>query len=99
MKKEEILNKLKEIKPIYEKEGLEILGIFGSYAKDTQTEYSDIDIAYKLDYKKFSEKYFGGFSKLVRIDSIKDELKMLLKKDIDLVPDTNKKVIEGIVYV
>ena len=57
MKKEEILNKLKEIKPIYEKEGLEILGIFGSYAKDTQTEYSDIDIAYKLNYKKFSEKY------------------------------------------
>ncbi len=99
MKKEEILNKLKEIKPIYEKEGLEILGIFGSYAKDTQTEYSDIDIAYKLNYKKFSEKYFGGFSKLVRIDSIKDELKMLLKKDIDLVPDNNKKVIEGIIYV
>ena len=99
MKKEEILNKLKEIKPIYEKEGLEILGIFGSYAKDTQTEYSDIDIAYKLDYKKFSEKIFGGFSKLVRIDSIKDELKMLLKKDIDLVPDNNKKVIEGIIYV
>ena len=99
MKKEEILNKLKEIKPIYEKEGLEILGIFGSYAKDTQTEYSDIDIAYKLDYKKFSEKYFGGFSKLVRIDSIKDELKMLLKKDIDLVPDNNKRVIEGIIYV
>ena len=99
MKKEEILIKLKEIKPIYEKEGLEILGIFGSYAKDTQTEYSDIDIAYKLDYKKFSEKNFGGFSKLVRIDSIKDELKMLLKKDIDLVPDNNKKVIEGIIYV
>ena len=99
MKKEEILNKLKEIKPIYEKEGLEILGIFGSYAKDTQTEYSDIDIAYKLNYKKFSEKYFGGFSKLVRIDSIKDELKMLLKKDIDLVPDNNKRVIEGIIYV
>ena len=99
MNKEKILNKLKEIKPIYEKKSLEILGIFDSYAKDTQTEYSDIDIAYKLDYKKFSEKYFGGFSKLVRIDSIKDELKMLLKKDIDLVPDNNKKVIEGIIYV
>ena len=39
MKKEEILNKLKEIKPLYEKEGLEILGVFGSYAKDTQNEF------------------------------------------------------------
>ncbi len=48
MKKEEILNKLKEIKPLYEKEGLEILGVFGSYAKDTQNEFSDIDIAYRL---------------------------------------------------
>ena len=64
MKKEEILNKLKEIKPLYEKEGLEILGLFGSYAKDTQNEFSDIDIAYRLDYNKFSQKYVDGFSKL-----------------------------------
>ena len=49
MKKEEILNKLKELKPIYQKEGLEIVGLFGSYAKDNETEYSDIDIAYKLN--------------------------------------------------
>lgn len=55
MKKEDILNKLKELKPIYQNEGLEILGVFGSYAKDTNTEYSDIDIAYKLDYGKFSK--------------------------------------------
>ena len=55
MNKNEILNKLKELKPIYQNEGLEILGVFGSYAKDTNTEYSDIDIAYKLDYGKFSK--------------------------------------------
>lgn len=69
--------------------------ILGSYGEDTQTEYSDIDI----DYKKFSGKYFGDFSKLVRIDSIKDELKMQLKKDIDLVPDTNKFLKKDIIYV
>ena len=71
MKKEEILNKLKEIKPLYEKEGLEILGVFGSYAKDTQDEFSDIDIAYRLDYNKFSQKYVDGFSKLLRIEEMK----------------------------
>ena len=71
MKKEEILHKLKEIKPLYEKEGLEILGLFGSYAKDTQNEFSDIDIAYRLDYNKFSQKYVDGFSKLLRIEEMK----------------------------
>ena len=99
MKKEEILNKLKELKPIYQQEGLEIVGLFGSYAKDTQTEYSDIDIAYKLNYEEFSKRYIGGFSKLLRIDSIKDELKSILKKDIDFIPDTNKKIIKDIIYV
>ena len=99
MKKEEILNKLKELKPIYQKEGLEIVGLFGSYAKDNETEYSDIDIAYKLNYEEFSKKYVGGFSKLLRIDSIKDELKTIFKKEIDFVPDTNKKILKDIIYV
>ena len=99
MQKEEILNKLKELKPKYQKEGLEILGVFGSYANDTQTKYSDIDIAYKLDYDRFSKNYLGGFAKLIRIDSIKDELKSIFKKEIDFVPDTNKKVIQDLIYV
>ena len=47
--KNEILSKLKELKPTYAQEGLILLGLFGSYAKDTQTKYSDIDVAYKLD--------------------------------------------------
>lgn len=54
MKQSEILSKLKELKPTYEKEGLILLGLFGSYAQDTQTKFSDIDLAYKLDYDKFS---------------------------------------------
>ena len=99
MKKEEILNKLKELKPIYQQEGLEIVGLFGSYAKDNETEYSDIGIAYKLNYEEFSKKYVGGFSKLVRIDSIKDELKSIFKKEIDFVPDSNKKILKDIIYV
>ncbi len=37
-----MLSKLKEIKPTYEKEGLILLELFGSYAKDTQMKYSDI---------------------------------------------------------
>lgn len=97
--KSEILSTLKELKPTYEKEGLILLGLFGSYAKDTQTRFSDIDIAYKLDYDKFSLKYKDGFSKLLRIDGIKSELQALFKTPIDLVPDTNKSILNGLINV
>jgi len=97
--KNEILNQLKKLKPIYEKEGLTLLGLFGSYAKDTQTKYSDIDIAYKLDYDKFSLNYTGGFAKLLRIDDIKKELQDIFKKPIDFVPDSNKDILKGLIYV
>jgi predicted nucleotidyltransferase len=95
----EILNQLQKLKPIYEKEGLILLGLFGSYAKNTQTKYSDIDIAYKLDYDKFSQKYIGGFSKLLRIDDIKKELQDIFKKPIDFVPNSNKDIMKDLIYV
>ena len=97
--KTEILSKLKELKPTYEKEGLILLGLFGSYAKDTQTKFSDIDVAYKLDYAKFSLKYKDGFSKLLRIDDIKKELQLIFKTPIDLVPDNNKSILSDLINV
>jgi len=97
--KSEILLTLKKLKPLYEKEGLILLGLFGSYAKDTQTKYSDIDIAYKLDYDKFSQKYVGGFSKLLRIDAVKKELQDIFKKPIDFIPNNNKTIMKDLIYV
>ena len=97
--KNEILKKLKELKPTYEQEGLIFLGLFGSYAKDTQTEFSDIDVAYKLDHDKFSQKYKDGFSKLLRIDDIKKELQSVFKAKIDLVPDNNKTLLKDMISV
>jgi len=49
----EIINKLKELKPILkEKYGIEEFAVFGSVAKGTDTESSDIDIAVlKLNLK------------------------------------------------
>lgn len=99
MNKNEILSKLKELKPTYEKEGLILLGLFGSYAKDTQTKFSDIDIAYKMDYDKFSLNYKGGFAKLLRIDDIKKELQSIFKTPIDLIPDTNKSILKDLIHV
>jgi len=98
--KEYILNILKEVKPKYQKEGIDILGLFGSYAKDTADEFSDIDIAYKLDYEKMSEQQDKNvFRVLFRIDEIRKELQKKLKRRIDFVSDKNKKILKGIIYV
>jgi len=97
--KNSILTTLKELKPTYEQEGLILLGLFGSYAKGTETKFSDIDIAYRLDYDKFSQNYKDGFSKLLRIEDVKKELQALFKTPIDLVPDTNKSILKGLIDV
>jgi hypothetical protein len=97
--KRDILRQLKKLKPKYEKEGLILLGLFGSYANETQNSFSDIDIAYKIDYETFSKKYKDGFSKLLRLEDIKKELQQNLKTKVDFVPDNNKAIFEGIIYV
>ena len=58
----------------YKSEGFEMVGVFGSYARGTADKYSDIDIAYNLDYETFNQKFRGGFAKLLRIEEIKQEL-------------------------
>ena len=93
----EIILKLKEIKPIYEKEGMKLIGIFGSFAKNSATE--NIDILYELDTKKFYEKN-EGFKSFLRIKEIKEELKNIFKRDIDLcaksgLSNTGEKYILG----
>ena len=97
MQKNEILSTLNRLKPQYEKEGVIFLGLFGSYARNQQTKFSDIDIAYRLDYETFSKKYRDGFSKLLRLDDIKKELQLIFKTPIDLVPDTNKSILKDMI--
>lgn len=99
MTKIEILKTLQSLKSKYEQEGLSLIGLFGSYAKETYTKHSDIDIAYRIDYNKFSKKYKDGFSKILRIDSIKEELESKFHTKVDLVPDTNKKIFTGMINI
>jgi len=97
--KDEILAKLKELKPKYQNDGLIILGLFGSFANDTATKFSDIDIAYHIEHNLFSKKYTDGFSKLLKIEEIKEELQNIFQTKVDFVPDINKTVIEDLIYV
>lgn len=104
MTKEYILDKIKELKPFYEKEGLILLGLFGSYANNEANEKSDIDILYEIKIEKFSEKD-PGFTAFSRLKNIKDELKEVFKTEIDLcakngLSRTGEKYILGnVIYV
>jgi len=99
-----ILLKIKEIKPKYEKEGLVLLGIFGSYADNTANKDSDIDILYDIKSNLFSKKY-PGFKAFTRLNEIKKELKEVFHTKVDLATvDNHSKTfkefaLKGAIYV
>jgi predicted nucleotidyltransferase len=80
--KEEILNFLKQIKPEFEKNGIEKMGLFGSFAKQKNILTSDIDIVVKFT-KTFLEScdpwnYFDV------LNSIKKQVSSKFKMKVDL---------------
>jgi len=100
-----ITSQIREIKNQYQNEGFEIVGIFGSYARGSADYFSDVDIAYSVDYDKFNQKFKGGFAKILRIEEIKEELQKRLHLKVDLVSLNNnntkfkQKVQKDMVYV
>ena len=64
MNKKDVLKYLRDEMPtIKEKFGVRSIGLFGSYARDLQTEESDIDFLVEVD-KPFSRNFFGLWSHL-----------------------------------
>ncbi len=102
---QQIKNTITTVNKSYKEEGFTIVGIFGSYARDTAKRHSDIDIAYTLDFSTFNQKYQGGFAKLLRIEEIKNELQKLLHLKVDLSSVNsnnskfNEKIKKDMVYV
>ena len=95
---QQVFETLRSVKKHYEQEGIYIVGLFGSYAEETNDVYSDIDIAYYIDHKLFSKKYKDGFSKILRLEEIKHSLEQLFHKKVDFISldSNNKKFIENI---
>ena len=83
--KKEVVTKLKEIKPLLFKEySVKSIGIFGSYADETNTEESDIDILVEFEkpigWKFFTlelylERILGRKVDLVTKSGLKDQIK------------------------
>jgi len=78
----DIMTLLKHAKQKYAIERFNIVGIFGSYARNEASKESDIDILYELD-DKFITSY-QGFDAFARLASIKQELKNLFGIDVDI---------------
>jgi len=77
-----LYNKIKTLKNNYEIEGFLILGIFGSYARNEETERSDVDILYEIN-DKFLNKYVG-WDAILRLDEIKTEIENSLNIKVDI---------------
>ncbi len=95
MTKNDILFKLKELKPALRKEyAVKKIGLFGSFSDETFNEESDIDILVELEkpigWKYFSlelylEKVFNRKIDLVTMNALKDQIKDRVLKQINYV--------------
>jgi predicted nucleotidyltransferase len=76
------LQKLKELKSLFQKEGFIIDGVFGSYARGDNGKDSDIDILYHIE-SPYLEKY-KDWDYFIRLDEIKREIEKFLKVKTDI---------------
>ena len=83
--REEILTKLKELKPILHRDyAVKDIGLFGSFSDDTYSEESDIDLLVELEkpigwkfftLELFLEKMLGRKIDLVTKNALKEQLR------------------------
>jgi len=98
VQKQDILNYLKSNQEYYHNQfGIQVIGLFGSFARDEANENSDIDILYKIEKdKKLSmfkylklnkqlEDFFHRKIDFVRDETLKPQIKSYIQKDISYV--------------
>lgn len=93
--KNEIENKLSDLKPILHREySVRQIGLFGSFSDDSYTEDSDIDILVEFErpigWKYFSleiylENIFGRKIDLVTKNALKEQLKDRILKQVKYI--------------
>jgi predicted nucleotidyltransferase len=100
MTKSDVIEKLESLKPKLRKEGFEVVGLFGSFARGDFSDSSDVDILYTLiNPHEFVEKN-GGFGAFTKIREIKEFLSKEFGRSVDFVDKsslsrTGKKYILG----
>lgn len=89
----ELLNKIKIEKEKLLEDGFKIVGVFGSYAKNTQTKDSDIDLLYDIE-PTFIQKY-SGFEAFSKLSEIRNSLQKAFNIKVDITSiDNNSKTFQ-----
>ncbi len=102
MQKEHILDYLSDIKSELMQNGIEKIGLFGSFSKNKADQFSDIDIAIKIKKSYLNEHDVWEYFNL--IEKIKQ---MILKRfsrkvdvyDLDSTGDIKESISKDIIYV
>jgi predicted nucleotidyltransferase len=98
-----ILLQLKELKPDFQKDGVNLLGLFGSYARSEENDDSDIDILIETT-PLFLEKY-RGLKAYAKLEDLKNIIKNKFHKEIDFVDKSglnqhnNSYILNKAIYV
>ena|ERR1017187_8300852 len=97
-KREDVLNFLRTNKELLlSKYSLTKIGIFGSYARNEQTEMSDIDII--LDFKEDENDFYG------KKYDLREYLKSVFEKEVDICtehaikPRFRPYILKDVIYV
>jgi len=96
--KESILEYLKSIKPKLQKDGIEKIGLFGSFVKDKNDLLSDIDIMIKTS-NTFVKK-FKGIKAFIYLEELRKDLQNRFKRDVDICDESGlkDKKIDKVIY-
>jgi predicted nucleotidyltransferase len=100
--KPEIVSFLQSIKPQFEQEGLVILGIFGSYARDKPIENSDIDVLVETT-ARFLELH-TGLGCFLRLEELRCIIAKQFHKEVDIadksgLTESGSNILEETFYV
>ncbi len=100
--KHNILEYLSSLKEEFTPKGIVHLGLFGSYAKNEQTVYSDIDIAIKKDKDILKEN--GVYYYFELLNTIKGKIQKKFKRNVDIFDldsssELKNKISKELIYV
>ena len=90
-----ILQYLKKIKPELQNDGIDQIALFGSFAKDEQTVYSDIDIAIKKKSDFLQQNTAYDYFNM--ISNIKQKIQKVLHRNVDVFDlESDSELLESI---
>ena len=87
MDRQSIVERLREHEVELRRAGVLSLSLFGSIARDDARAASDVDVAVRLS----DDFAVGGFESLRRLQALRERLREIVGRDVDLVTEPIRK--------